>query len=176
MYAYGFSPQDQAARVAEYALASGKARIAVLVPNSPLGLSVAAAVKETLAAKGQTVAAEATYAPQGLGLEAAVNKLVPAGNTPDFTALVLAEGGPMLNTLLRTLAARDASLPNVQLLGVGIWVRGLPPHRPMPPRSLKRIFAPPIIIRRRALPAFPMMPSRWPLPWRRRGARLMRRP
>ena len=121
VYAYGFSPQDQAARVAEYALASGKARIAVLVPNSPLGLSVAAAVKETLAAKGQTVAAEATYAPQGLGLEAAVNKLVPAGNTPDFTALVLAEGGPMLNTLLRTLAARDASLPNVQLLGVGIW-------------------------------------------------------
>ena len=121
VYAYGFSPQDQAARVVTFALKSGKSRIAILVPNSPLGLSVLAATKDALAANGQALVAEATYAPQGLGIDAAVNKLIPPGSVPDFNALLVVEGGPPLNTLLRTLASRGATLPSVQLLGLGMW-------------------------------------------------------
>jgi ABC-type branched-subunit amino acid transport system substrate-binding protein len=121
VYAYGFSPQEQAARVVTFALKSGKSRIGVLAPNSPLGLSVIAAAKEALAANGQTLVAEAMYAPQGLGIEVAVNQLIPPGSTPDFNALLLVEAGPTLNTLLRTLATRGATLPNVQLLGLGMW-------------------------------------------------------
>jgi len=120
VFAYGFSPQDQTVRVVEYAVKSGKKSIAALVPNSPLGSTVLATAKATLKANGQALVAEASYAPQGLGLDAAVKALMPEGGRK-FDALLLPEGGAPLGTMLRTLASHGVTPQNTQFIGTGMW-------------------------------------------------------
>ena len=120
LYMYGFSPQEQAARVVTYAFKHGRARIAALVPESALGKSVADAANAALDANGAQLVALAFYPPQGVGLDKALSDLLPAG-APTFDALLLPEGGPALATILRALEARGVKMPKVQLLGTGIW-------------------------------------------------------
>lgn len=120
IYMFGFSPEEQTARVVNYALGAGKSRVAALVPDSPLGIIVLEAAKKTLANQGIALVREVKYSPQGVGLDVAANQLLPAG-VPDFDALLLPEGGPALGTMLRALNARGVSSRNVQLLGTGIW-------------------------------------------------------
>ena len=121
VYMYGFSPQEQTARIVGYAMGSGKARIAALIPDSPLGSMVLDAARKTLLAKGATLVREVRYSPQGVGLDVAMNTLVQPGVPLDFDALLLPEGGPALATILRSLSARGVSSRNVQMLGTGIW-------------------------------------------------------
>ena len=120
LYMYGFSPQEQAARVVAYAFKQGRTRIAALVPQSPLGKSVADAANAALDAHGAQLVGLATYPPQGVGLEKALSELLPKG-APTFDALLLPEGGPALGTILRALESRGVKMPKVQLLGTGIW-------------------------------------------------------
>lgn len=121
IYAFGFSPQEQTIRVVRFALASGKLRVAALVPDAPLGEAVLAAAREATESVGTKLAAEVRYAPQGVGIEAALSQLLPPGGPPNFDALLLPEGGPALATILRALASRGVSLPQVQLLSTGMW-------------------------------------------------------
>ncbi|OYW14387.1 MAG: hypothetical protein B7X02_00155 [Rhodospirillales bacterium 12-54-5] len=121
IYAFGFSPQEQTQRIMDYAIRKGKTRIAALVPNSSLGTTVLATGKAVLAQHQQDFVATAMYAPQGLGIDAAVRQLVPENTMPNFDALLLPEGGAALNTILRTLAAHGVTTKNVQFLGTGIW-------------------------------------------------------
>lgn len=121
VYMYGFSPQEQAARVVTFAAGAGKARIAALVPDSPFGTMVLGAARDAMAKQGMVLAKEVRYSPQGVGIDAAANALVPDGAAPDFDALLLPEAGPALGTILRALNARGVSSRNVQLLGTGIW-------------------------------------------------------
>lgn len=121
VYAFGFSPQEQTARVVSYALTNGKPRIAALVPDSPSGEIVLKAARDTLSAAGFVLAAEAKYSPQGVGIESALTKLIPPDTAPAFDALLLPEGGPALNTILRALGTRGVTSDNVQLIGTGFW-------------------------------------------------------
>lgn len=121
VYAFGFLPQEQAERVVGYALKAGKTRIAALVPDSPSGELVLKAARDTMAANGKALVMEATYPAQGVGIEQALNTLLPPGTPPSFDALLLPEGGPALNTLLRALRSRGVSQENVQFIGTGFW-------------------------------------------------------
>lgn len=121
VYAFGFSPQEQAQRVVGYALRQGKTRIAALVPDSPTGQLVLNAARSTLSSANMALVAEATYAPQAVGIEAALDKLLPAGQPVPFDTLLLPEGGPALATLLRALDTRGVNGRNVQLIGTGFW-------------------------------------------------------
>lgn len=121
VYTFGFSPQEQTARVLHYATTQGKGQIAALVPDSALGDLVLRQARETMQAKGSVLVAEAKYAPQGMGVDDALNKLIPPGGQPKFDALLLPEGGPSLGTILRSLAARGVTQRNVQFLGTGLW-------------------------------------------------------
>ncbi len=121
VYTFGFSPTEQTERVLNYAVKEGKTRIAALVPNSTLGSTVLDAANNTLSAHDLKLVTVARYAPQGVGLDRALNSLVPPGTTPNFDALLLPEGGAALGTILRSLAARGVKQPEVQLLGTGIW-------------------------------------------------------
>ena len=122
-YLLGFSPQEQAERVVKFALQRGKRRIAVLVPRSQLGDEVLTAARSAAASAGIILTAEAQYTPQAVGLESAFVKLFPAsaGDEVPFDAILLAEGGSNLNTILRALSARGVTPANVQFLGTGIW-------------------------------------------------------
>ncbi|MEJ0009137.1 MAG: penicillin-binding protein activator [Alphaproteobacteria bacterium] len=121
VYPFGFSPQEQTRRVVAYAVRAGKTKIAALVPDSVLGQTVLATAKETLAANGIALAAEAHYAPAGVGIDRAAGQLAPPGAPPAFDTLLLPEGGASLPTMLRALAQHGIAPPKVQLIGTGIW-------------------------------------------------------
>lgn len=121
IYTFGFAPQEQARRIVSYALQHGKTRIALLVPDSALGAAVMNAASATIRAAGLTVAAQAQYMPQGAGLDKAMAQLIPGGTTPNFDALLIAESGQPLDTLLRALSARGVNNSNTQFLGTGLW-------------------------------------------------------
>lgn len=121
VYLFGFSPQEQTKRVVDYAMGAGKTRIAALVPDSPLGTTVLASARTTLAAHGFVLVKEVKYSPQGVGIDAAANELVGTGAAPEFDALLLPEGGASLGTILRALSARGVDGRNVKFLGTGIW-------------------------------------------------------
>ncbi len=121
LYAFGFSPEEQTARVIAFAQVRGKTRIAALIPNSPLGAAVLDAANATLNASGGNLVAVAKYLPQGVGIDKALNELVPPDTPAKFDALFLPEGGAALGTILRALDARGIKRPEIQLLGTGIW-------------------------------------------------------
>ena len=121
VYMYGFSPQEQTARVIHYALSTGKSRIAAMVPDAPLGKAVLTTARQTLADRGFALVKEVSYPAQGINIDTAADQLVSPGSAPDFDALLLPEGGAPLGTILRALQARGVSSRNVQLLGTGIW-------------------------------------------------------
>lgn len=121
IYTFGFAPQEQTRRVVAYALGHSKTRIAVLVPDSALGNTVLAAAVETIRSAGLSVAAQAKYQPLGTGVENALNQLIPPGSKPSFDALLIPEGGPALDILLRALQTRGITPANTQFLGTGLW-------------------------------------------------------
>jgi len=120
-YMFGFSPAEQADRVVSYAMDNGKSRIAVLVPNAALGEAVMAAARAAAERRGMKLAAEVTYSVQGAGIDRALNSLVTAGKPPTFDALLIAEGGATLSTLMRGLSARGVTPSNTKFLGTGLW-------------------------------------------------------
>lgn len=120
-YMFGFSPAEQADRVVSYAIASGKTRVAVLAPSGPLGDIVLSAARDAATRQGFQLAAEARYLAQGAGIDSALNSLVLAGKTPSFDAILIPEGGPTLDTLLRGLNSRGVKPTNVKFLGTGLW-------------------------------------------------------
>lgn len=120
-YMFGFSPAEQAERVVSYAIASGKTRVAVLVPNSALGEAVLAAAREAAKKQNVSLVGEAKYMLQGSGMETALASLVTPGQSPKFDAILIPEGGAALDTILRGLSARGVKPTNVQFLGTGLW-------------------------------------------------------
>jgi len=119
-YLMAFSPQEQALRVVRYAVENGKKRIAVLVPKTPLGEEVLTAARTVAKETGKVTILESTYGANAVGLEAAVTKLLPNGQ-PEFDALLLAESGSPLESVLRALSARGITQANMQLMGTGVW-------------------------------------------------------
>ncbi len=120
-FMFGFSPAEQTERVLNYALANSKQRIAVLAPKSPLGDTVLVTARNLFEKQGLKLAAEASYSPQGGGLDKALNSLATAGNKPGFDAILIPEGGPMLDTILQGLSARGVDPAHVKFLGTGLW-------------------------------------------------------
>lgn len=121
VYMFGFSPQEQTARIVNYSVSAGKSRIAALVPDSPLGSTVLEAAKNALAAQGIALVKEVKYSAQGVGVDTAATELIGTTGKLEFDALLLPEGGPPLGTILRALNARGVNSTSVQLLGTGIW-------------------------------------------------------
>lgn len=122
VYMLGFSPAEQTFRIVNYALSHGKKRVAVLVPQSPLGDEVLTAARTAASNVGAKLVAELQYPTQAVGLEKTLAPLTPAnGAAPAFDALLIAEGGPALETIIRALGSRGISQSNVQLLGTGLW-------------------------------------------------------
>lgn len=129
VYVFGFSPQEQTARVVRFSISSGKLRIAALIPNSPLGETVRVGMREVLKKAELTPVAEVTYTSQGVDMDKALTQLVPVEGKPNFDALLVPEGGPALDIMLRALATRGVTPANVQFLGTGIWDDPMLLHR-----------------------------------------------
>lgn len=124
-YVFGFLPELQVKRVAEYAFLRNYPRVAVLAPNDAYGLKVKDTLKDIYTQKGGLVSPIALYAPSQANIDAAVARLAAAySNTPEerrFQAIFLADGGFQLKTIIEAMKRNNLDLKKIKLLGTGLW-------------------------------------------------------
>ena len=125
IYTFGFMPEQQVLRMAEYAYLHKYQRVALLAPNDAYGEKVRDSLADIYAQKGGIVAPTELYAPSPANIDAAVARLAGAyNNTPEdrrFQALYIADGGAQLRNILKSLKKNNINLQKVKLLGTGSW-------------------------------------------------------
>lgn len=121
VYTFGFSPEEQVKRVVDFASLKNIQSIAALVPNDAYGRTVADSLKSILTARGNTVAALEPYGKAMQNRQGATRRLSEAYAKKPFQAVMLAEGGEELGTMLGLLSGANLTPPQVQLLGTGVW-------------------------------------------------------
>ena len=125
VYLFGFLPEEQVIRVAEYAYLHNLQRVALLAPNDSYGIKVKQTLVESYSRKGGTVAPVELYAPSPANIDAAVGRLSQTyvGQTEDkrFQAIFIADGGNQLKNIMISLRHSKIDLTKVKLLGTGLW-------------------------------------------------------
>lgn len=125
VYLFGFLPEEQVLRVAEYAYLHNLQRIALLAPNDSYGEKVKKTLIESYAKKGGSVAPAELYAPSPANIDAAVTRLGQAYATqPEdkrFQAIFIADGGNQLKNIIISLKKSKIDLTKIKLLGTGLW-------------------------------------------------------
>ncbi|MDE2513734.1 MAG: penicillin-binding protein activator [Alphaproteobacteria bacterium] len=119
VFLLGFQPQQEIARVVQYAISKGHQRFAVLAPNSAYGNLAIDALKRAVGTGGNaSVVRVATYDPDTTDLAPIVQSFAQNGN---FDALLLPEGGTSLRLLAPLLPYYEVDPDTVKYLGTGLW-------------------------------------------------------
>jgi branched-chain amino acid transport system substrate-binding protein len=117
VYLLSFQPETEVERIVSFAARTGHSSFAAMVPQSAYGDKVANQFQQTVSTEGGVVTAIERFAPQAGLVGEPANRV--ASSYPD--AILLAEGGVMLQAIGPALALRGASQPNVKFLGTGLW-------------------------------------------------------
>lgn len=125
IYTFGYLPEQQIARIAEYAYLRGFQRVALLAPNDAYGQKVQDELTSTYSQKGGMVSPAELYAPSELNIDAAVSRLMAAyqntGDDRKFQAIFLADSGSSMKNLVKSLNKQNVDFTKVKLLGAGLW-------------------------------------------------------
>ena len=125
IYTYGYLPEQQIQRIAEYSYLHGYQRVALLAPNDAYGQKVRDELSSNYSQKGGSVAPAELYAPSELNIEAAVARLVAAyeNSTEDrkFQAIFIADSGFSMKNLIKALKKSSLDLNKIKLIGAGLW-------------------------------------------------------
>ena len=121
VYVLGVTPQEQVARVVEYAANQGMQRFAILAPTSPYGNIVTQAFRQALQNSHVMLAEMSLYDPNSPDYTKVVEDLATAYQNDPFDALMLPEGGAKLRQLAPLLPAFQIGPQTVQILGTGLW-------------------------------------------------------
>lgn len=124
-FVFGLLPEQQVARVADYAFLKGFQRVALLAPNDSYGQKIHEALKETYQKKGGLVTPTEFYAPSPTNIDAAAARMAATyNNTPEerrFQAIFIADGGNQLKNIAASLKKTNIDLKKVHLYGAGLW-------------------------------------------------------
>ena len=125
VFTFGFMPEQQVTRIAEYAYLSKYQRVALLAPNDSYGEKVKESLTALYAQKGGRVAPGELYAPSAANIDAAVSRVVASyNNTPAerrFQAIFIGDGGSQLKNIIASLKKTNIDLSKIKLLGTGLW-------------------------------------------------------
>lgn len=125
VYLFGFLPEEQVVRIAEYAYLHNLQRVALLAPNDSYGEKVKKTLIESYTLKGGIVTPAELYAPSPGNIDAAVGRLAAAYNAANedrrFQAIFIADGGNQLKNIISSLQRSKIDLKKVKLLGTGLW-------------------------------------------------------
>lgn len=125
VYTFGFLPEQQVMRMAEYAYLHNYQRVTLLAPNDSYGEKVKETLIEAYSQKGGTVAPVELYAPSPANIDAAVARMMAAynNNTEDrrFQAIFIADGGNQLKNLIAAMRKNHVDFKKIKLLGTGLW-------------------------------------------------------
>ena len=121
LYVLGVTPQQQVARIVQYAANQGMQRFAVLAPTSAYGNIVTASFRQAVQQSHSTLAQMALYDPSSPDYTKVVEDLATAYQNDPFDALMLPEGGGKLRQLAPLLSAFQIGPQTVQILGTTLW-------------------------------------------------------
>jgi branched-chain amino acid transport system substrate-binding protein len=125
VYTFGFLPEQQVARVAEYAYLHNMQRVAVLAPNDSYGQKVQDTLVDEYGKRGGLVSPTEFYAPSPANIDAAVSRLAASYNNASeerrFQAIFIADGGYQLKNIITSLKKTNLDLTKIKLLGTGLW-------------------------------------------------------
>ena len=128
IFTFGFLPDQQAARIAKFALNKGYKNIAVFAPDNQYGVSVANSFSR--ASVSLNVAPVIFYPPSATNLSPELNKIIYAGGKFDadgyakqksYDAIFIPEGGNRAKNIARLLSSNGIDLSETKLLGTGLW-------------------------------------------------------
>lgn len=124
VYTFGFLPEQQVERMAEYAYLAKMQRVALLAPNDAYGEKIRDTLGEIYLRKGGLVAPSELYAPSANNIEAAVLRIAGAyNNTPEdrrFQAIFLADSGNQIKNVVKSLVKNHIDLTKIKLIGMGV--------------------------------------------------------
>lgn len=124
-YVFGFLPEQQIERIAEYAYLQNLPYVALMAPNDTYGQKVRDLLAENYSRKGGVVSPIELYAPSPVNIDAAVARLVRAySNMPKdrkFKAIFIADGGSQMKYIIDAFKRYNFDLSQVKLLGTGLW-------------------------------------------------------
>ncbi len=125
IYTFGFLPEQQVERIAEYAYLNKLQRVALLATNDAYGEKIRDTLGEIYLKKGGQVAPAELFAPSQANIDAAVSRIAGAyNNTPEdrrFQAIFIANGGVQMKNILKSIRKNNLDLEKIKLIGTGIW-------------------------------------------------------
>ena len=125
-YLISRSPEEQVARIVDYAARKGATRFAFLGPRSSLGQRAEATLRREAARNGGRVLSSAFYEPSNDAPVDAAKQIASAiqaeGNiTRGSVAILIPEGGVKLRAVAPLLPYYGIDIRNIQLLGTEQW-------------------------------------------------------
>jgi len=124
VFVFGFLPEQQIIRVADYAFLHNYQRVALLAPNDAYGEKIQETLVNAYTQKGGSVAPAELYAPSPANIDAAVGRLAAYNNANQerrFQAIFIADGGYQLKNIIASLKKTNIDLKKIKLLGTGLW-------------------------------------------------------
>jgi ABC-type branched-subunit amino acid transport system substrate-binding protein len=124
-YLLSIPPEEEVARILEYATRRNLRSFALLTPASEYGRRVEAAMRADLEKRGATLAIVQNYANSTeRDASAAARTLAGRVRSGTVQAILIAESGAALRATGPALLAGGLDLSRVQLLGIGGWANG----------------------------------------------------
>jgi branched-chain amino acid transport system substrate-binding protein len=111
----GFLPFSQVTRIVDFAVKDGGKTFAILIPETPYGMAVAGAVRNSLQQQNLNPALEVRF--NDKNLSSAIRDL----SKQQFDTLILPVGGKALQSVATLLRQNDVALSSIRLLGTGLW-------------------------------------------------------
>ncbi len=127
VFLLSFQPETEVNRIVSYAVQSGHSNFAALIPNSAYGDKVSGAFGDSVMRAGGRIAGLERFAERPEVVGPAAQASVKTG----ADAILIAEGGAMLQAAAPAFALAGAKDRKVQLLGTGLWDDPAITHEPM---------------------------------------------
>jgi branched-chain amino acid transport system substrate-binding protein len=127
VYLLSFQPETEVNRIISYAARIGLSSFAALVPKTAYGDKVAEAFRDSVMRAGGRVAAVQSFTEK----PDLVGPPTRAAAQSGADAVLIGEGGSLLEAIAPTLALAGMDNRRVQLLGTGLWDDPAVTHEPM---------------------------------------------
>jgi branched-chain amino acid transport system substrate-binding protein len=120
-----FPPEDQIAKVVQYAAANGYSTISAMYPKDRFGQAIEQALVNSAGRSGATVGTTERYAVESVAARQAADRIAPRlRSAGGGQALILPQGGQILGIIGDALLRGGVSPGNVKFLGTGQWDDG----------------------------------------------------
>lgn len=123
VFLMSFPPEGQVARVVSYSARNNYKNFAGIFPQGRFGETTEQAFRAAVASAGGQLGPTERYAEDRSAATQAAGRIAPqlAAAPPPGFALMLPQGGTLLDALGHTLAGASIAAPHIKVLGTGQW-------------------------------------------------------